>query len=170
MKPLLCAFKRSLFFLSIKSTAKCLAWSRAWWAALPGYTLRPSLPDGQMCRQPTAVTPAHLCIHPATPPPGTCTPPSARAGTQSTNTRSISPASPTSTGRPPRAGPNKPPHPWMQRLPNTLNHKKIGKKRKKNHKEEQSGGYHPDQVGGIISVDNGCGVFLFSSLFLFANV
>lgn len=116
-------FKPSLFFFSIKSTAKCLAWSLAWWAALPGYTLHPSLPDGQMCHQQTAATPAHLCIHPATPPPATCTPPSGHAGTRSTNTRSISPASPTSTGKPPQAGPNKQPLGWMQRLPDTVNHK-----------------------------------------------
>lgn len=70
-----------------------------------------------MCRQLTAVTPAHLCIRPATPPRGTCTPPSGHAETRSTNTRSISPASPTSTGKPPQAGPNR-------RLPNTGNHKK----------------------------------------------
>lgn len=69
-----------------------------------------------MCRQLTAVTPAHLCIRPATPPRGTCTPPSGHAGTRSTNTRSISPASPTSTGKPPQAGPNR-------RRPNTGNHK-----------------------------------------------
>lgn len=97
--------------------AKCLAWSRAWWVAPPGYTLPPSLPDGQMCLQLTAVTPAHLCIRPATPPRGTCTPPSGHAGTRNTNTRSISPASPTSTGKPPQAGPNR-------RRPNTGNHKK----------------------------------------------
>lgn len=40
------------------------------------------------------------------PPLGTCTLPWAHAGTQSTNTRSISPALPTSTERPPQAGPS----------------------------------------------------------------
>lgn len=128
-----------------------------------------------MCRQLTAVTPAHLCIRPATPPPGTCTPPSARAGTRSTNTRSISPASPTSTGRPPQAGPNKPPHPWTRTLPNTVNQKKKKKKikkREKNPREDQSGGDHPDKLGGIISVDNTHGVFFifFFFFFFFANV
>lgn len=43
------------------------------------------------------------------------------------------------------------------------------KKRKKNQKEDPSGGPRLDKVGGIISVDNGCGVFLFSSLFFFCK-
>ncbi|KAG7217403.1 hypothetical protein INR49_021570 [Caranx melampygus] len=66
----------------------------------------PVAPGGQMYHRLTAVTPAHLCIHPAMPPPGTCTLPWAHAGTQNTNTRSISPALPTSMERPPQAGLN----------------------------------------------------------------
>lgn len=92
--------------LSTSSTARCLEWSLAWWAAPLGYTLHLSPPGGQTCRQLTAVTPAHLCIRPATPPRVTCTRPSSLAGTPSTNTRSIFPASPTSMGKPPRAGLN----------------------------------------------------------------
>ena len=86
--------------------ARCLEWSLAWWAALLGCTLHLLLLGGQMCRQLTAVTPAHLCIHPAMPPLGTCTLHWAHAGTQSTNTRSISPALPISMERRPQAGPN----------------------------------------------------------------
>lgn len=94
--------------LSTRSTARCLEWSLAWWAAPLGYTLHLSPPGGRTCRQLTAVIPAHLCIRHATLPRVTCTRPLSLAGTPSMNTRSISPASPTSTGKPRQAGRNSP--------------------------------------------------------------
>ena len=113
---------------STNSTVRCPGWSPAWWAVLLGCTPHLWPLGGRTCHRPTAVTPAHLCIHPAMPPLGTCTPPWALAGTQSTNTRSISPASPISMERPPQAGLNSLqtlicyiqapdlPHRWMQSL------------------------------------------------------
>lgn len=93
-----------LLFLSTNSMDRCLEWSLAWWAAIPGCILHPLPPGGRMCHQLTAATPTHLCIHPGMPPQGTCTLPLAHAETQSMNTRNISPALPTSTGKPPQAG------------------------------------------------------------------
>lgn len=92
--------------LSTSSTARCLEWSLAWWAAPLGYTLHLSPPGGLTCRRLTAVIPAHLCIRHATLPRATCTRPLSLAGTPSMNTRSIFPASPTSTGKPQQAGQN----------------------------------------------------------------
>lgn len=74
---------------------------------LLGCTLRPWPPGGLMSHRPTAVTPVPLYTPLATPPLETCTPPWPLAGTLSMNTHNTFPVLPTSTERPPQAGPSR---------------------------------------------------------------
>lgn len=60
-----------------------------------------------MSHRPTAVTPVPLYTPLATPPLETCTPPWPLAGTLSMNTHNTFPVLPTSTERPPQAGPSR---------------------------------------------------------------
>ena len=96
-------------FSSTLSTAPCLGWSPAWWAALPDCTRRPAPPAGRRSPRPAAATAALLCTLRATPRPATSTPRWARGGTPSTNTPSISLDLLTSTERPPPGGPSSQP-------------------------------------------------------------
>ncbi len=91
----------SLFY----SIHRCPEWSPVWWTGLRFYTRARWPPDGRMCPRPTAVTPAPLSTHHATP-PETCTPLSSHAGTLNMSMRNIFQDSPILTVKPRLGGQN----------------------------------------------------------------
>lgn len=99
-------------FHSTRSTARCPGWSLASWPVHRGCTPPRWPPGGRMWHRPTAATPAPPCTPHATATLGTCTPHWCHAGTPSMSTCNTSRASPTSTARPPRGGPNRPRVDW----------------------------------------------------------
>ncbi len=91
----------SLFY----SIHRCPEWSPVWWTGLRFYTRARWPHDGRMCPRPTAVTPAPLSTHHATP-PETCTPLSSHAGTLNMSMRNIFQDSPILTVKPRLGGQN----------------------------------------------------------------
>lgn len=90
---------------SIHSTARCPEWSPVWWVGLHFYTRALWPHVGQTCPRPTAVTPAPLSTHHATP-PETCTPLWPHAGTLNMSMRNIFQDLPILMGRPQLGGQN----------------------------------------------------------------